>query len=416
MFELLHTVLPILALLLFVLGVVVGAVRFFKETPDSELKADSPDRQELSRVLLACLLAGILYQAVFLLVGMYNAPGSGVSGALQKVFISGIDARHYVSIAQYGYGDSVAFDEQNLMIVFFPLFPQLLRIVNPLGLFDWYLVGTLVQLPLFGWAGVGLYKLICCHFDRRTASWTLTFLLASPGAFFFFAPMTESLFLALTVTFVLLLEKKRYVLCGLAGLLAALCRSPGALLLGLALVYFAQQIWHRSEQPHFCWLCPILGPAVGLGFYFAINKAVYGNWFQYSIYQKEHWHQQMGFFPDTVRYQLEYARNWWTDKRISAIYISVTCIICILIELLILLLAAKKLPVHYLAFGLAYAAFTCGATWLLSAPRYAVGLFCLPAALAAVCKNKWLRLLVLSMLLVCSGLYLRQFLLRGPIY
>ena len=72
--------------------------------------------------------------------------------------------------------------------------------------------------------------------------------------------------------------------------------------------------------------------------------------------------------------------------------------------------------VHQLAYGLAYIAFTMGATWLLSAPRYAVVLFCLPAALALLFNRSWARWLALAALAAPGAAYTAQFIAHGPIY
>ena len=49
--------------------------------------------------------------------------------------------------------------EQHLRIVFFPLFPWLLRALNAFGVLPWYVLGCAVQLPLFSGCGTALYAL-----------------------------------------------------------------------------------------------------------------------------------------------------------------------------------------------------------------------------------------------------------------
>ena len=121
---------------------------------------------------------------------------------MEAQFYGNTDARHYLDLAQYGYGSGEAFHEQYLMIVFFPLFPWLLRLLNIFGWFDYRVLALVVQLPLFCAAGCGLFTLVCRQYDRRTAWLALVLLVVSPASVFFFAPMTESLFLALTVWYV----------------------------------------------------------------------------------------------------------------------------------------------------------------------------------------------------------------------
>ena len=83
------------------------------------------------------------------------------------------------------------------------------------------------------------------------------------------------------------------------------------------------------------------------------------------------------------------------------------------------LLAAsvRRLPAAWLGFGLAYLAVTMGATWLLSAPRYAVGLFCLPVALALLLQDRpRLTCGALAVQVRVSVVYTWQYLHGWPIY
>lgn len=102
---------------------------------------------------------------------------------------------HYIDLAQYSYGTGGAFAEQELMIVFFPLFPALLRVVHLLvggqlsRCWGWPCRG-----PLFAGAAVSLYTLVSRRWGERQAVLTLALLMASPAAVFFAVPMTESLF------------------------------------------------------------------------------------------------------------------------------------------------------------------------------------------------------------------------------
>lgn len=95
-------------------------------------------------------LAGLLFvcvlQLVFCHAAQANNPGVGLAQAMEWQFYGNTDARHYIDLAQYGYGTGGAFAEQELMIVFFPLFPALLRVVH-------LLVGG--SYPLLGLARAG---------------------------------------------------------------------------------------------------------------------------------------------------------------------------------------------------------------------------------------------------------------------
>ena len=409
--------LPLLSVVLCLWGGVVCLRRIACPGPVLPDPAPCP-RQELRAAASLCLAAAMMTQAAVVWCALKENPGLELPDALHNFFYYNIDARHYVAIAQYGYQPEGAgvLQDQHLRIVFFPLFPALLRLLNPTGSEGgWWVPALLVQLPLFCGAGTGLYALARRSYGRDVARWSLLFLLLSPGAFFFCIPMSESLFLLLAVQFVLCLEREQYVPAGAFGLLAGLCRSPGVLLAGLAAVWAV--VRRRQGRP----VCaaafwPVCAPALGLGIYFGINQAVYGRWDQYSIYQKEQWQQGPGFFFETVRYHLQYAKSWWAGDPETALYLCAAAVLAILFAFGLLAGAADRLQPWHLAYGLAYTAVTTGATWLLSAPRYGVALFCMPMAAALALRRPWARWAFGCFLGVCSVLYFLEFLAHGPIY
>ena len=373
--------------------------------------------EALWRPVLACLLAGAAVQGLFVAWCLSRGSYTSLGQALEAQFYGNTDARHYLDLAQYGYGSGEAFHEQYLMIVFFPLFPWLLRLLNLFGWFDSRVLALVVQLPLFCAAGTGLFALAARQYDRRTAWLALVLLLVSPASVFFFAPMTESLFLALTVWYVWCLQTGRWGRAALLGVLAGLARAPGGLLAGLAFLYLLRQARARRKLPPMAALPAMLGPALGLGLYFGLNQAVYGRWDQYSVYQWEHWGQKLGLFTDTIRYHLHYMAEWWRDDRPAAVWICLAAVLCILLAFGLLAAAARTLPPHWLGYGLAYLLLTMGATWLLSAPRYAVALFCLPVALVALLRGRrGLTAAVVAALLLANAAYTAAWLTGAPVY
>ena len=416
MLEAARILLPLAAAACFLWGAWQCAVRTLSPVAaPARTKRALPDG--LWKVALVCLLAGAGVQGVFVVWCLNHGSYASLGQALEAQFYGNTDARHYLDLAQYGYGSGEAFHEQYLMIVFFPLFPWLLRLLNLFGWFDYRVLALVVQLPLFCAAGTGLFTLVCRQYDRRTAWRALVLLIVSPASVFFFAPMTESLFLALTVWYVWCLQTRRWGWAALLGLLAGLARAPGGLLTGLALLYLLRRARLRRCAPPAAALPATLGPAAGLGLYFALNQAVYGRWDQYSVYQWEHWGQKLGLFTDTIRYHLHYMTEWWQDDRPAALWICLAAVLCILLAFGLLAAAARTLPPHWLGFGLAYLLVTMGATWLLSAPRYAVGLFCLPAALAALLRGRRvLTVLAVAALLAAGVAYTAAYLTHQPVY
>lgn len=147
------------------------------------------------------------------------------------------DAANYVRIAQYGY--------QRVDLAFFPLFPLLITAIGHLlGSWSYLLVGTLISnAALFGMLCI-LYYLAADIADDEIAGRSLLYICIFPTAFFFFAAYNESLYLLFATATFLALYKQRWSLAGLMGLLAALTRSAGVLLV----IPYLYQLWIQREK------------------------------------------------------------------------------------------------------------------------------------------------------------------------
>ncbi len=148
------------------------------------------------------------------------------------------DATRFLDIAQYGY-------RQVTDTPFFPLLPLLIRGIAWLCGNQGYLaIGMLLSnLALLGSLFV-LYQLAVDALGEHVGRRTLLYLCIFPTAFFFFAAYNESLFLLLTSGTFLALHRKKWWLAGLLGLLAALTRSAG-LLLVLPYLY---EVWASRDR------------------------------------------------------------------------------------------------------------------------------------------------------------------------
>ena len=131
------------------------------------------------------------------------------------------DGTWFARIAEHGYGLKKA--------AFFPLYPMAMRAVSAVvGKPE--LAGILVSTACYAAALVILYGLVKEEFDARTALWAVVLLSFAPTSFFFQAVYSESLFLFLTVASFAAGRKGHWLLAGAAGLLAALTRSAGLIL------------------------------------------------------------------------------------------------------------------------------------------------------------------------------------------
>lgn len=412
--EPIKTALSLAAALLFLWSAVWCIRRVFSPEPAPHYTEPSSRSRCWAAIAGAAFI--LVLHLIFAVTAHINYPEADFRQAIEWQFYGNTDSRHYLDLSIYGYGTQEAFPEQYLQIVFFPLYPALLHILHFVTRIDAFWLGFAVQLPLFAAATASFYTVIARRWDEQTAALSLALLLASPASVFFAVPMTESLFLLLTVRYVLTLEREQWWRCASLGVLAGLCRAPGGLLLGLTGLYLFMR-WRRGTRPTIPSLLAMLSPAAGLGLYFLLNYLVYGRWNQYQIYQWDNWNQKLGLFTNTVRYHLDYMAQWWDSNPKSSLALCLAAVLCLLTILALLSATVRRLPAHWLGFGLAYFAVTMGTTWLISAPRYAVGLFCLPVALALLLQGRpRLTKGVLVTQVIVSVIYTMQFLYGWPIY
>src|SRR3954447_23868372 len=159
------------------------------------------------------------------------------------------DAVWYLEIADGGYGG-----EPHRAAVF-PLYPLLVRSLGELGGGSpaaLLIASYLVALAAFLEALVLLYRLVALELGRPLARPTLVLLALFPGALFFGAPYSESVFLLASVGAFYAARTGNWAWAGVAAAAAAATRSAGLLLLlPLAFIYLAER---RRLRPDAAWL------------------------------------------------------------------------------------------------------------------------------------------------------------------
>jgi hypothetical protein len=172
------------------------------------------------------------------------------------------DAKHYIDIALRGY-DPPGASESN--IVFFPLYPLLIRVVVvAIGRADpetAALVGIVIaNVALF----VGLLylsALVARDFSLSLARRTVLYVLVLPTTLFFSSAYAEPLFLATAVASFYHARTGEWGRSGVAGALAALTRPFGILLL----FPIAVELYRQRARP-VRWLA-VLGPIAGFAIF-----------------------------------------------------------------------------------------------------------------------------------------------------
>lgn len=286
------------------------------------------------------------------------------------------DSPHYIEIAESGYGNHVE-NGQYLFLVFFPLYPLLMRIFH--FVIPNYAAAGMVVSSLCYSVGCALaYKLVTKDYSKSIAYASIVFLSVFPFAFFYGGIMTEGLFFLTVIATFLAIRNHRWFLAGILGMLAALTRSVGILMLVPAAIE-----WIQTEKPvefiknkewktlwqRFYRFLPALIMVIGTLIYLYCNYHITGDPFIFLKYQKEHWYQSLQYFGKTAH--MLWGRAFSPTEKwtfIASMFLSE--IILMLIFALAILYSIRRTRSMYIVFMLVYFAYNAGASWPLSMPRY----------------------------------------------
>lgn len=148
------------------------------------------------------------------------------------------DVAHYIGLSRAGYLHA-PFDVTNprsQQFAFFPLHPLLLWLLGHVTE-DVIIWGAALCNLFFLLALVFLHKLtLAFGYDASVARRAVFYLAAFPASYFFSIPMTESLFVVLTVASFYAARREQWWTAGVIGLLASATRVTGVILLPALLV------------------------------------------------------------------------------------------------------------------------------------------------------------------------------------
>ena len=352
------------------------------------LANDAPAGMPPVRALLLAALAALLSRAAVDLLawGMMRAMGipGGFSASLDALW-NHWDTRHYIGIAQEGY---TSVGDERLRLVFFPLYPLLMRLLSPLTGGSAFLAGMLIsRLCAMGCAAL-LYELAYRTYGAREARLAVAYFLLSPMSVFLNCCYTEALFLLLTLGAMVLLRRGHPWLAALCGMGSALTRMPGVIVAGLMLIALLAELPRRGPDVRRIAGCAgqMLLVFAGLLIYWAINWAVTGDPLMYMTYQKENWFQEPGTFWGSTANTAYYAI---TDFGQDDWFFSWGAQLAAMLAVYVLLaLRADALPFDLAAYSFVYVAVVLSPTWLLSGPRYLYALAPLPLLLARMTESR----------------------------
>ena len=277
----------LLALLLFYAcfqGIVAKLFSFFRTEKIVVQTRNTERKQAWMQILFWMAVSRIgIYAISFLFSGISGRWQDSFLSTFQSIWTGSTDANSYLGIAEQWY---VTEGDARFHIVFFPFYPIIIKIFQLV--FQNYFVSALIvsNLCAFG-AALFLYELAALDMPSQKALRTVKYFFLLPAAVFFAAPMTESLFLLLSVACIYFIRKGRYLPACLLGGLASFTRSPGVLLLVIIFIEYVKDLMEqRKDKPKF-WkmlfgrgICMAIVP-LGLLGYLLINYLVTGNPFQF---------------------------------------------------------------------------------------------------------------------------------------
>lgn len=369
------------------------------------LANDAPVGAPPVRALLLAALAALLSRAAVDLLawGMMRAMGipGGFFESLGTLW-NHWDTRHYIGIAQEGY---TSVGDERLRLVFFPLYPLLMRLLSPLTGGSVFLAGMLIsRLCAMGCAAL-LYALAHRTYGAREARLAVAYFLLSPMSVFLNCCYTEALFLLLTLGALFLLRRGHPWLAALCGMGSALTRMPGVIIAGLMLIALLAEIPRQRMDVRRAAQCAgqMLLVFAGLLIYWAINWAVTGDALMYLTYQKENWFQEPGTFwgstANTAYYALtDFGQDDWFfswGAQLAAMFFVYA----------LLALRENELPFDLAAYSFVYVAVVLSPTWLLSGPRYLYALSPLPLLLARLTESRRIHAALLALSAVLLAVF-----------
>jgi hypothetical protein len=332
--------------------------------------------------LFVFVLSRTLVLTIFVVVGLLRIspdpdfPGySDVVVSAHKITIARIlrqealtaDANWYLGIAENGY-EHHAFDADKAHNwAFFPLFPLLLRVASYVTR-EFVLTGVALS-HFFFLLALFLMHRTCRLFGltESDANRSIFYLAFFPVSYFFSLPLTESLFLMLTVSSFFFTKRERWWPAGVAGALASATRASGVLLLPVVFLMYWQA--RKTLRPFRAdALAPLLVPT-GLLCYMVYLRSITGNAFAFKDAMAA-WGRKAGFFftplLDYLWQPSEIASHW------NFRFLNFGAAACVLICGLVLL---KRREFVLALFTLSSVLLALSSALLQSQARYAMVVF-----------------------------------------
>jgi hypothetical protein len=185
-------------------------------------------------------------------------------------FLTYWDGGWYLTVAQLGYPRALAAAPGQTDHAFFPLYPWLIRALHHLTGVSWVRSAVAVNLLASAVAMVLIWVLVERLTDGPTATRAVTLISFFPWSFVLSMAYSEGLLLALAALCLLALLEERWVLAGIAALVAGAAR-PNGFVLALPCAWAALVALRRTRSLRPL-VAPLLAPWGLLGFFYFLQR------------------------------------------------------------------------------------------------------------------------------------------------
>lgn len=317
------------------------------------------------------------------------------------------DAPHYISVASSGYQK---FGDEANFIILLPFFPLLIYIFKLIFQTSSLISGYLVSFVSSVLLAIILYRLVLLDYSKKTAMLAVLYLFIFPTSFFLHIPYTEGIFILLSVVAFYLARGRRYFLSFLFVSFATSTKIAG---LALIPAIFAEIF--ISDRQNFNKRNIIFGLLISISgfiFYLLLNYFFWGDFFYFTIIQKQHWFEV--FAPFGQGLIAAFGSLSWRIG-LGKILLGYGQIIAFFFALVLSLYVLIKVRVSYGIFSIVILWVSYSMSFWVCMPRYILSIFPMFIALALLSKYvlfKYSWILFSTILLVILSLIFLQY---GPV-
>lgn len=337
--------------------------------PGSAGRSGPPGDVAPSTVILGIVALVVVPRVLLFVTGLAAAArssGQDLPAAAKWMWLHW-DPGHYLRIADVGYRSS---GEDALFIVFFPLFPLLVAgagfVLRNLVLAS--LVVTTAASVASGWL---LYRLVRLDEPEERALGAVVMLFAFPTAYALFAPYSEAVFLAAVLGSVYAARTGRWWLAGAAGLAATATRVVGLALVPTLL--FEAFVSQRGSGDADRKIGALFLVPLGFVAYLWVNRVVHGDPLHFLQIQDQHWFQHA--VPPWVPVTDAFAAMRGTDLTVESFLVHPARLVAIAFAAVVLAAGWRSLRGADRVFAVTTMVMVLSASWLISLPRYLLGIY-----------------------------------------